>query len=55
MNEQTAKNFFIMKLPYSERLKRYHQEKDEMFQRYRHCSAEELQKKHEELIKKWGI
>lgn len=42
-------------LPYQERLKRYHAEKDEMFRKYRNCSAEELQKKHDELVRKWGV
>ena len=55
MNEKTAKSFFIDKMSYQERLRRYHQEKDALFQKYRNCSAEELQKKHDELVKKWGI
>ena len=55
MNEKTAKAYFIGKMSYKERLRRYHQEKDELFRKYRNCSAEELQKKHDELIKKWGI
>ena len=54
MNEKMSKAA-IKAMPYQERLRRYHAEKDEMFRRFRNCSAEELQRKHDELIRKWGI
>lgn len=42
-------------LPYKERLKRYHEEKDKFFRENQSKSAEFLAKGHQKLIEKWGI
>lgn len=45
----------IKAMPYEERLRRYHAEKDEMFQKNRHLPASELQEQHKRLIEKWMV
>jgi len=45
----------IRAMPYEIRLQHYNREKDEMFQKNQGVSARELQRLHEELIKKWKV
>ena len=45
----------IRAMPYEVRLQHYNQEKDEMFRKNAGVSARELQRLHEELIKKWKV
>ena len=45
----------IHSLPYEERLRGYEREKDELFYKIVSLPAEEVQRLHHELIKKWGI
>ena len=45
----------IKAMPYEERLKRYHAEKDEMFSKCRSLPAIELQERHKRLIEKWMV
>ena len=45
----------IHSLPYEERLKGYEREKDELFYKIVSLPAEEVQRRHQELIKKWKI
>ena len=52
---RTIPKTLIQSIPYEERLRRYHAEKDEMFKKCRHLPAAELQEKHKELIEKWMV
>ena len=45
----------IKAMPYEERLRRYHAEKDEMFKKCRNLPASELQDRHKRLIEKWMV
>lgn len=45
----------IRLMSYETRLAKYNQEKDELFRTYTGVSASELQKAHDELIRKWRI
>lgn len=45
----------IRALPYEKRLEYYHKDKDELFMKLSKLPAAEVQKAHEELIKKWRI
>lgn len=45
----------IHSLPYEERLRGYEREKDELFYKIVSLPAEEVQRRHQELIKKWKI
>ena len=45
----------IKAMPYGERLRRYHAEKDEMFSKCRNLPAAELQEMHKLLIEKWMV
>ena len=45
----------IHSLPYDERLRGYEREKNDLFYSIRDMSAEEVQRRHNELIKKWGV
>lgn len=42
-------------MSYETRLARYNQEKDELFQTYTGVSAAELQRLHDDLIRKWRL
>ena len=45
----------IRLMSYETRLAKYNQEKDELFRTYKGVSASELQRAHDELIRKWRI
>ena len=45
----------IRAMPYEVRIQHYNREKDEMFQKNQGVPARELQRMHEELVKKWKV
>lgn len=45
----------IRAMPYDARLKHYEREKNELFMKISNMPAAEVQKKHEELVKKWRV
>ena len=45
----------IRAMPYEIRIQHYNREKDEMFRRNQGKSAAELQRLHDELVKKWKV
>jgi len=45
----------IRAIPYEVRIQHYNREKDEMFRQNQGLPASELQKLHEELVKKWKV
>lgn len=48
-------NKAIRSLPYAVRLKKYEQEKEELFYKIRDMSAEDVSEAHRKLAEKWGI
>ena len=45
----------IRAMPYEQRLKNYEKEKSDLFYKISHLSVEEVQEKHNELIRKWRV
>ena len=45
----------IRAMPYEVRIQHYNREKDEMFRKNQGVPARELQRLHEELVKKWKV
>ena len=45
----------IRAMPYESRIIHYNREKDELFNSIRDMPASEVQRRHEELVKKWGV
>ena len=45
----------IRAMPYEVRIQHYNREKDEMFRENQGVPARELQRLHEELVKKWKV
>lgn len=45
----------IRAMPYESRILHYSREKDNLFQSIKDLPASEVQRRHEELVKKWNV
>ena len=45
----------IRAMPYESRIIHYNREKDDLFNSIKDMPASEVQRRHEELVKKWGV
>ena len=45
----------IRAMPYESRIIHYNREKDDLFHSIKDMPASEVQRMHEELVKKWGV
>lgn len=53
--KQTLSDRAIRAMPYESRIIHYNREKDDLFHSIKDMPASEVQRMHEELVKKWGV